>query len=72
LETKIVAAFLTCQRDNSNDWEIILGGAEHGFIVIPTQASLDDETQLRPRKDLIEKEVSREPLQSKPQNGHFS
>lgn len=64
-ETKIVSAFLTCQRGKSNDWEIMLGGEEHGFITLPTQQSLDEFITIRPRKELIEKEVFDESLQSK-------
>lgn len=58
--TKILSAFLTCQRNRSNDWELPLGGAEHGLAVIPIQQSFDDETMIRPRKDLVRKEQASE------------
>lgn len=64
LDTKIVNAALTCRRGNANDWEIMLGGAEHGFTVLPVQQQFDDELLIRPKKELIGKEKSSEPLQS--------
>ena len=64
-ETKIVSAALTCRRGNVNDWEIMLGGAEHGFAVLPVQQQIDDELLIRPKKELIGKEKLSEPLQSK-------
>jgi len=64
-ETKIVSAALTCRNGASNEWEIMLGGVEHGITVLPVQQQLDDELLIRPKKELMGKEKSSEPLQSK-------
>lgn len=64
-ESKILGAYVTYQVGKSNEWEIALGGIENGFVVLPTQQSFDEGLIIRPRKELIEKEVFSEPLQSK-------
>lgn len=63
-ETKILGVYVTCQVGKSNAWEIALGGVENGFVVLPTQQNFDEDVIIRPRKELIEKEVSSEQLQS--------
>lgn len=63
--TKITSAFLTCQRGRTNEWDIPLGGTAEGFIVLPTQPSFDEYMNIRPRKELIRKEETRDSLQSK-------
>lgn len=65
LGTKVVSAALTLRNGNANEWEIMLGGAEHGFTVLPVQQQIDDEIFVRPRKELIDKEASSEQRQSK-------
>ena len=64
-ETKVISAALTLRNGNSNDWEILLGGVEHGFTALPVQQQIDDELFIRPRKELIERGASSEPMQSK-------
>ena len=61
-ETKIISAALTLRNGDSNEWEIMLGGTEHGFTQLPVQQQIDDEIFVRPRRNLIEKEVSSGPL----------
>jgi hypothetical protein len=63
--TKITSAFLTCQRRKVNDWELPLGGADHGIAVLPMQQSFDEEPLIRPKRDLVRKEETGESLQSK-------
>lgn len=58
--TKILSAFLACQRNRANDWELPLGGPEHGLAVLPIQQTFDDEPMIRPRKDLVRKEETGE------------
>ena len=61
--TKITSVFLTCQRNKANDWELPLGGMEHGLAVLPIQQSFDDVPLIRPRKELVRKEESGESAQ---------
>lgn len=61
--TRITSVFLTCQRNKSNDWELSLGGTEHGLIVLPVQQSFDDVQIIRPKKELVRKEVNGESAQ---------
>ena len=63
-ETKILGVFVTCQIGKSNAWEIALGGVENGFVILPTQQTFDEDLVIRPRKELIKKEVSSEQPQS--------
>lgn len=58
--TRIISMFLTCQRNKSNEWELALGGAEHGLVVLPVQQSFDDVQIIRPKKELVRKEATGE------------
>ena len=64
--TRIISAFLTCQIGKTNIWEMMLGGPEQGFVVLPVQQSFGDEIVIRPKKELVDKETEYESPQNKP------
>ncbi|MDR3580095.1 MAG: hypothetical protein P4L44_09050 [Oryzomonas sp.] len=59
-ETKILAAAITKRNGKFNEWEILLGGTEHGFTELPVQQNFDEILPIRPRKDLLPEETKDE------------